>query len=383
LGLGAGRFVVEDKIYTPLAGTAAAPHRYPWQAHARQFAALAAHGIATDLFLRVMDGLADGGHRQGEEEPGPGLKARLVTALLPLTGMKRAFSSGEALRRDVARRRRKEPALPSPGMRRRLRVTETRDGGRLVVQVEPREGGARDTILYIHGGAYVRDVQSAQWSFVERLVNRTGARVLAPLYPVAPEHTWRDAFALVGPLYERLVAGVGPERLTVLGDSAGGGMALALMQRMRDRGRPLPARLVLLAPWLDVTLSDPRQREIARRDPMLDVPGLLAAGRWYAGDLDPRDPRISPINGSLRDLPPIALFTGTRDLVHPDSRRLRDKAAREGARVEYHEYPDLFHVWPEVDIPEGNRAIAQMAAFIGAGEGAEVGGARGDERPRA
>jgi acetyl esterase/lipase len=286
--------------------------------------------------------------------------------------MKRAFRDEETLRRDVARRRRKEPALPSDGMRRRLRVTETRDRGSLVVQVEPRDGPSGDTILYIHGGAYVRDVQSAQWSFVERLVHRTGARVVAPLYPVAPEHTWRDAFALVAPLYERLVAQVGPERLTVLGDSAGGGMTLALMQQMRDRGCPLPACLVLLAPWLDVTLSDPSQAGIAGRDPMLDIPGLVAAGRWYAGDLDPRDPRISPINGSMRDLPPIALFTGTRDLVHPDSRRLRDKAAREGVRLDYHEYPDLFHVWPEVDIPEGNRAIAQMAAFIGVGERAEA-----------
>jgi len=365
---GLGRFVLEDLVHNPLAGLAAPNLAYPWQAHGRQAAGLLTHALVTDALLRLTD-------EAGGRTPRRSAKAWLVESLLPLTGMKRAFRDEETLRRDVARRRKVEPALPPSRLRRRFRVEEGTVAGMRVFTVAPRTDRAGPVVLYLHGGAYVRDVMGPQWSFVERLAAQTGATIAAPRYPLAPEHSWRDAFARLMPLYERLSEHFGPGRLTLLGDSASGGLALALAQRLRDRARPLPARLVLLAPWLDVTLSDSAQGELARRDPMLDIPGLRAAGRWWAGDLDPRDPIVSPLFGDLDDLPPIALFTGTDDLVHPDARRLRDKASASGADLAYHEYPGMFHVWPLADIPEGNEAIARMAAFI-AGRGAYSAAAR-------
>jgi acetyl esterase/lipase len=152
--------------------------------------------------------------------------------------------------------------------------------------------------------------------------------------------------------------------VTLVGDSAGGGLSLALAQRLRDARRPLPPRIVLLSPWLDLTISDPRQGAIARTDPMLDIPGLRAAGRWYADDLSPDDPAVSPLFGDLAGLPPIALFAGTNDLVFPDSDRLRARAREAGVDLTYREYLGLFHIWPMAGIPEGERAMDEMAAYL-------------------
>jgi monoterpene epsilon-lactone hydrolase len=150
----------------------------------------------------------------------------------------------------------------------------------------------------------------------------------------------------------------------VMGDSAGGGMALSLAQQLRDAARPLPTRLILISPGLDMTFSDPRQPVIAVQDKMLDIPGLLVAGRWYAGGLSSADPKISPLFGSLASLPPIAVFTGTHDLLNPDARRLQAKAAQDGALLSFHEYEGMFHVWPLAPIPEARQAINEMKMLM-------------------
>jgi monoterpene epsilon-lactone hydrolase len=295
-------------------------------------------------------------------------RSQIVELILPLTGIKRSLRSEAAIRKQVARARKKGPALPSNRMRRRFSVTETAINESRVFAVAPRPVASRGHILYLHGGTYVNDVIAWQWRMVERLVARTACTAVVPLYPLAPEYIWRDAFGVVTPLYEALVAQVGAENLIVLGDSAGGGMALSLAQQLRNAGRPLPSKLVLIAPWLDVTCSDPRQPELAKRDRMLDIPGIRAAGRWYAGDLAPTAPEISPLFGSLSGLPPMAVWIGKRDLLHADAQRLKAQAEREGARLTYYEYDGMFHDWPMAPILEAERAIDEMAAFIQAGK---------------
>jgi acetyl esterase/lipase len=96
----------------------------------------------------------------------------------------------------------------------------------------------------------------------------------------------------------------------------------------------------------------------------MDIPGLLAAGRWYAGSLSSADPKISPLFGSFASLPPIAVFTGTHDLLNPDSRRLQAKAAQEGAPLSLHEYEGMFHAWPLAPIREARQAIDEMKMLI-------------------
>jgi acetyl esterase/lipase len=291
----------------------------------------------------------------------PSLQARVIELLLPLSGFRRLLASEESFRRGLPRISRRGPALPSPRMRRRFAISEREAHGSRVFTVAPRPAAGRSHILFLHGGGYFCDITAAHWSIVGRLIRRTGATVTVPLYPLAPQHNVTDVLALLLPLCRALTAEVGAGSLTLMGDSSGGGISLALAQLLRDRGEPLPASLVLLSPWLDATLSDPSQPGLAGTDRLLAIPGTRVAGAMYAGDLDPADPRVSPLFGSTAGLPPIAVFNGTHDLLHPDGRRLRDKAAREGASLAYYEYAGLFPVWLGVPLPESAQALDEIA----------------------
>ncbi len=141
-------------------------------------------------------------------------------------------------------------------------------------------------------------------------------------------------------------------------------MTLVLAQEPRAAKRPQPANLVLLSPWLDITMRDPAIATIDRRDPYLSSPGLMEAGRLYAGSLDPCGPRLSPLFGELAGLGRISLFTGTRDVLYSDARRLRAEAARCGIDIDYIEYEDMFHGWMLQAIPEARQATRQLIDIL-------------------
>ena len=294
----------------------------------------------------------------------PSLQARILECLIPLGGAKHVFASEAALRRDIARKRRRGPALPTSWMRRHYRIEEQTFHGRPMFTVRPREVDSGRHILYLHGGGYFAPMFAAHWWIVRRLVRRLNATLTVPFYPLAPEHTAPEALNLMQKLARELIETSANTNVAFAGDSAGGGMVLALAQQLRDENLPLPAYLVLLSPWLDVTMSDPSQPALARIDPILDIPGGRIAGRLYAGELSPTDSRVSPLFGTLRGLPPIAVIAGTHDLLYPDARRLADKARQEDVQLELYEYEGLFHVFVAIGLPETRRAMDQIAAFI-------------------
>ncbi|MBE8516667.1 alpha/beta hydrolase fold domain-containing protein [Amycolatopsis sp. H6(2020)] len=149
------------------------------------------------------------------------------------------------------------------------------------------------------------------------------------------------------------------------GDSAGGGLALAVAQTLPAAGRPLPARLVLLSPWLDITMSNPQIRQVERRDPWLSSAGLIEAGQAWAGGDDPHDPRLSPINGPIAGLPPLDLYIGTADVFHPDTGRLREKAAQAGVAIRLTEVDGAFHVYTLAPVPKARMATHAIRANNG------------------
>jgi len=148
-----------------------------------------------------------------------------------------------------------------------------------------------------------------------------------------------------------------------MGDSAGGGLALAVAQALRERGHS-PARLVLIAPWLDATVSHPDQPAVARRDAMLTIDGLVEAARIYAGDVGLDDALVSPIHGEMTGLPPATIFTGTSDLLLPDSRRLLDACRAAGTPCELVEGSAMQHVYPLLPIPEAKPALDRIYSLV-------------------
>jgi acetyl esterase/lipase len=152
----------------------------------------------------------------------------------------------------------------------------------------------------------------------------TGATVVVPLYPLLPEGSAAQVVPDTADFIAEMIALHGAENVSVIGDSAGGGLALAATQELVRRGSPVPSRMVLLAPWLDATVSDPRSVQVDGDDPLLDVKSLQRDGRAWAGDLGADHPWASPLHGSLAGLPETTVFSGSLDLLTPDSLRLAE-----------------------------------------------------------
>ncbi|ADP81811.1 alpha/beta hydrolase fold domain-containing protein [Pseudofrankia inefficax] len=296
----------------------------------------------------------------------PSLRARLLdTVALPI--LRGRSWTAQDVRARVAAQAARPAVVRAPGwLGRFARHTVAEHAGWPVHELTPLAGPAGAvsgpvTVLYLHGGGYIAEPVAWHWLLVARLARDVPARVVMPLYPLAGWGLPADVVSGVADLLDELLgkARAAGGRLVLMGDSAGGGLALASAQAARARGRPQPDRISLISPWLDVTMTHPDQPAIARHDHMLRIDGLAEAGRCYAGPLDPADPLVSPLNGPLAGLAPLTVLCGTHDVLLPDSRRL---AAEAGLVIDYHEAPGLPHCYPLAPIPEAAAARARLIA---------------------
>jgi acetyl esterase/lipase len=228
--------------------------------------------------------------------------------------------------------------------------------------VKPRKGDSGRRIMYTHGGSYVNTLAKQHWTLIATLAERLAAAVIVPDYLLAPEHTWRESFPRMVDL-ARSTANDAASGCTLIGDSSGGGFTLAVAQQLSGAGMvPLP--LVLIAPFIDLTLTDPRSRAIDSADPWHSIEGLREAGRLWAGRDDPRRPEVSPLFGDFAGLGPILVFSGTRDILNPQSHDLVNKARSDGVSVKFIEEIGLIHAYPLLPIPEAKRAMDCITDFV-------------------
>ena len=228
-----------------------------------------------------------------------------------------------------------------------------------------RRGRTHDrTVVYLHGGGFVAPIDPFQVRYGARLASGLGARVVMPDYPLTPEHTWRDAHGPIVELVERLLHE--GEDVTIAGDSAGGGLALAVALAIRDRGGPQPSHLLLVSPWVDLTTSTPETLEVTRTDPWLFIGKMRAYAEWWAGSADEVGrPEVSPGLGDLTGLPPALMFFGTRDSLWPGGQLLVRRAEEAGWPLTYVEEPGLLHVYPVLPfVPEARRAWRTTKEFL-------------------
>lgn len=270
---------------------------------------------------------------------------------------------------EQAARERLAEAKDAPAPPKRLigtrRVGPRTAGGFQVYTVLPAGSGTPErAVLYLHGGAYVSAITPWHWRLIFRIADE-GFRVEVPLYGLAPEHTYREAFPFLEEVYRELLTDVAAERTAFAGDSAGGGLALALAQTLTSADLPLPGRLVLVAPWVEATMANPRIAEIEPKDPWLAPVGLLESARAWARGGDLADPLLSPLNGPMEGLPPTDLYVGTHDLFLPDVRRLRGRLVEAGVAVDLQEAKGAFHVYPLVPCPEGRGARDRIIRTLG------------------
>lgn len=291
----------------------------------------------------------------------PSIRGWLLIAWFRLSRRKTVWADTSEFDQSIEDSQRKDTSKLPARLYRRNHIEWHDVRGFPCATFSPRGHSNGQHVLYLHGGAYVHSIEQAHWRFISRLVDNLACTVTVPIYPLAPDYHYDETQAVVAETYDRFLADTDPAQQVIMGDSAGGGLALVLARMLREQGRPQPAHLVLISPWLDATMRDPAIPVVDRRDPYLSTPGLLEAARMYSGGLDTADPLISPINGSLEGLGHISVFIGTRDTLLLDSRRLRRIASRQGVDIDYFEYQGMVHGWLLLKhIPEARQATDEL-----------------------
>lgn len=289
----------------------------------------------------------------------PSLTTRIVSFILRKTGVYRKLFSGGPDFPGHQAKALSVPSEPTVKMKAKLSVARSEFQGRTIWDVAPRDRAPTATILYWHGGGYVYPAAEAHWGFVARMAEHHGWRMIVPLYPLAPMTEVGAITSFAFDLYKDLSAREGVSRLIMGGDSAGGGLAAATVMAARDAGLALPAKLILICPWLEASPDHPDQVEIEPRDAILTIRGIREAGQMYAGAAGTNDPRVSPIRGNWAGLPPILAFGGGDDILVVDGRALKAKLPS----IDYVEEAGMIHDWPIFTFPESRAAQARMAGF--------------------
>jgi len=231
---------------------------------------------------------------------------------------------------------------PLPG----VTATPVDAGGVPATWFSATGGAAGRIVLYLHGGGYVMGSVRSHRPLLERLALAVQGRVLALDYRLAPEAPFPAAVEDACAAWHWLLAsGAAPERIAVAGDSAGGGLAVALLVALRDARVALPACAVSISPWTDMTASGPSMHTRAARDPMVQRAALLAIAATYLDGAAPETPLASPLNAELDGLPPLLIQVGDAETLLDDSTRLAARLEAAGVDVTLEVWDDMIHVW--------------------------------------
>lgn len=248
-------------------------------------------------------------------------------------------------------------AFPPFKLNNLFNISSFEEEKKAVWQISSKSKTTDKVVLYLHGGGYSKSFLNYHWKFISRIVERTGYTVWAPDYPLSVTNSAKDVFEFLIPVYERLLDEYNAEDIIFMGDSAGGGMSLALSELLVEKGIDRPSQLILLSPWLDITLSNPQIDHFEELDLILDRKVLQALATRYTGDFEETHYLVSPIYGAIKRLPPITLFVGSEEIFLPDCRKLKIRAESEPMVFNYREFKGMVHNWIFLPIPEAEIAF--------------------------
>jgi len=254
-----------------------------------------------------------------------------------------------------------QPPLPAS-----LTLTIEMRRGVPVERLEP-QGTPALSLLHLHGGGYVMGDPAGSRGLTTRLALTTPATVFSVDYRLAPEHRFPAAVDDAVAVYADLIAhGADPARIALIGESAGGGLAVATLIAARDQGLPMPAACVALSPWADLACEGASHTALHGRDPLLTRGILLEMAALYLAGHDPADPLASPSRADLTGLPPLLVQAGSEEVLRDDAAGLAAAARACGVAVDLRIWPDMIHVWQMFGdlLPEAEDAIAEIRGFL-------------------
>ena len=226
---------------------------------------------------------------------------------------------------------------------------------------------ATKVLMFLHGGGYCSGSIASHRGMVTRVGRAAGVRTLAAGFRLAPEHPFPaaldDSLAAYGFLLDQ---GIAPDKIAIGGDSAGGGLTLATMIRLRDAGKPLPGCAWLVSPWVDLQMTGASLAEKADVDPLIQKPYLEELASAYLAGADPAGALVSPLHADLAGLPPLLVQVGSAETLLDDALRIARRAGAADVPVNLEVWPHMIHAWHlwAAELDDGRRAIASAGAFI-------------------
>lgn len=287
------------------------------------------------------------------------LMGRLMPTAMRLKGANKNYLSREHVRQHLQELAvRPRPVNPPKRLRKNISVSADYDRGWRVYTVTPTRAPTRGTVVYLHGGGWMHEAAVTHWKWVQRVADEASVTVVMPAYPLA--HEGGTAETVVPRIAEMCQEVEKP--LILMGDSAGGSIAMSVSLLLVQREAPA-ALNVLISPPLDLRLTNPDIDVVQPDDPWLVKKGQLEVAEMWIGE-HYEDPVLNPFFGNLEGLGRLLVFSGTRDILNPDTRLFIDKVRTAGVEVEYYEQQGHLHVYPLLPTPEGRKARAAIIEAV-------------------
>ena len=236
-----------------------------------------------------------------------------------------------------------------------------------IAWIRPAGAAKEKVILHLHGGGYVTGSVDSHLMMCLPMAKALKRNMLMPEYRLAPEHPFPAALDDTLKTYRWLLAqGTKPADIVISGDSAGGGLALATVLSLRDAGDPLPAALICISPWADLTNRGASHAANAKAESVLQTDVLSEWARYYTEESNLTNPLVSPVYADLRGLPPLLIQVGSDEILLDDSLTLAKRAKADGVDVALRVWDDMWHAWPVLGelIPESGMAFEEMKEFL-------------------
>jgi len=292
-------------------------------------------------------------------------QSKLAKYLLRIIKLNKMWKlTGIELEKSIEKKQLLESHRPPKRIKNRYNIIKSEINGHFYYVMKPLKNIGTKHILFLHGGGYVYELWDIYWIFFSKFIDDLGCTITIPIYPLAPQHGHEEVFNMIVPIYEQLISKVKFQDITIMGDSAGGGMSLALAELLKEKKVQQPGNIILISPFLDMSMNNPEIHEVENLDPILAVPALSYITKWYGGKKGSNNYLVSPIYGNFEGLGKISLFTGTNDILYPDAKKFKALADEKGIEINYYEYASMIHIWPLLSFPESKKAIGEIIEII-------------------
>ena len=284
------------------------------------------------------------------------LSAKVMSEVLELFSLYMEKNSEKLIEDALSKGEKPTPPPLVP----KTRVEENPNGRVFYANENSRSG---ITVFDLHGGAYFMDFTLSHWKFIDKLIRKADVQLIAPAYRRLPFATWREAFDLVVPLYRDYCETHPDQKIILMGDSAGGGFSAALTEHFKAGGIRLPDELILLSPWVDLSMDNEEIKKYEPLDPFLTPQPLAICAEYWRGELDTHDWHISPIYGDLKGIRNVTVFVGTSEILYPDITKFFGMLDKDPSN-ELIVGEDMNHVYPLFPIKEAVPAVEKILQLV-------------------